>query len=396
MTKSTIGILGDGQLARMLAQAAPKAEVDTVVFASSEKNPAALTGVPVVTGRSDRMEDLQKFLLRAKLIVFENEFLDCALLARSSQATGAFFVPSLDNLFLFQDKLRQKTKLNELGIPTSPHLAWDGQDAIAYIGKAFDQFKACAFKWSRLGYDGKGVFLARDRAQDLTALLDFFAQAKKAGVEVFAEELISFRRELAIVACHSTKGEFASYPLVISRQENGICRQVLGPATEFGVDPKLEYQARESARALAESCKLHGCFAIEFFETEKGELLVNEIAPRVHNTGHYTMDAAFTSQFENHLRAVTGKKLGPTGTSPAFFMLNILGPDGIERLKDTPERRPKAPRLSALHWYEKEEIRPRRKLGHINVAAPTPEELQERMNEILRADREWALSLKPL
>ncbi|HEX4923602.1 MAG TPA: 5-(carboxyamino)imidazole ribonucleotide synthase [Bdellovibrionales bacterium] len=397
MNDASLGIIGDGQLARMLGEAARKMGLNVTVFAEDAAHPAARIALPTVLGSPKSLDALRQFVSKMDIIVFENEFVDCDLLTRASSGAKVTFLPSLANIALFQDKLKQKEKLKELSIPTSSFMAWDEkEDPTLWVNAAFDQLGSCVFKWSRLGYDGKGVFIARDRASDLTAILGFITEARKKGVQIYAEQKIDFRRELAIVSTLSTLGEFVSYPLVISKQENGICRQVLGPATSFGVPTHLQELATQYAHRLGTSCGLFGTFAIELFETADGDLLVNEIAPRVHNSGHYTQDAAETSQFENHWRGVLGLPLGPAKTSPAFFMWNVLGPDDTGPVKDSPEARPKALAPLRLHWYEKEEIRPRRKLGHINASAASPDEIDKLINEILRVDREWVLSLKTL
>ena len=188
-------------------------------------------------------------------------------------------------------------------------------------------------KWARTGYDGKGVFIA-DAPQPLSTRLDDSTRFCKAttdrGGTVFAEPYVPFRRELALVACRGLDGAFSTYPLVIIEQPKGICRWVKGPATALGVDARLEREAVAYAQRVAQTFDLRGTFAIELFELETGELWVKiETSPRVHNSGHFSQDAAVTSQFENHWRALLGLPLGDVGTQSAFAMLNLLGPDNM-------------------------------------------------------------------
>ena len=170
----------------------------------------------------------------------------------------------------------------------------------------------------------------KDLATQLPQIMEFCGHAIDRGLSLFAESLVPFKQELAIIGCRSITGEFMSYPLVLSEQRNGICWDVTGPATALGVDPSLAAQAAVFARAVAEAAQIVGCFALEFFETADGKLWVNEMAPRVHNSGHYTQDACATSQFENHWRAVLGLPLGAADARPAFVMGNLLGPEGLE------------------------------------------------------------------
>ena len=240
------------------------------------------------------------------------------------------------------------------------------------VESAYSRFGGqVVFKWSRMGYDGKGVCLAEDSPQGRIQAVEFCKSSLKRGVPVYAERKIPFKRELAIIGCRGHRGDFATYPLVLSEQQHGICRQVLGPATQLGASPALESQAREAARKIAESMKLEGSFALELFETSEGSLSINEIAPRVHNSGHYTQDACPASQFENHWRGVLGLPLGETRAAAAFGMLNLLGPEGV--VLSLPRRRtqlpfPPVPAPLVLHWYAKAEVRPWRKVGHLNAA----------------------------
>lgn len=384
-----VGILGGGQLGCMLADAALALGLEPRIFAEASSPAAHLFADRTLTGAVSDASALRAFFEKVRVVAFENEFLDCDHLARVAQGLPLRFSPGLDAIRRLQDKLEQKNILAELKLPTAEFIAIQpGEDASAAVQNAFERFDGqVVFKWSRMGYDGKGVCLAKDTPSGRTQALAFCEQSLDRGVAVYAERKIAFRRELAIVGCRSVGGEFDAYPLVLSRQEHGICKLVLGPATALGAPAALEAQARAAAQKLAESMKLEGSFALELFETPEGELAINEIAPRVHNSGHYTQDACATSQFENHWRALMGLPLGDTRTSACFGMLNLLGPEGVA-LK-LPERRtelpfPPAPETLKLHWYAKSEVRPWRKVGHLNTTegeAAAVSRLEERLEQ---------------
>lgn len=369
-----VGILGGGQLARMLAEAALRLGLRPVVYAENAESPAARATADRYFGHLGDESALGEFFRHVDLAVFENEFVRCDLLERCAGAVP--FLPSLNTLKELRDKLRQKQLLNRLGIPTAPFVAYDGSPLNEWMAAAASRFGgSCVFKWGQLGYDGKGVFVMRKHGAEKETANLFCQGAIKAGVSLFAEEVVAFQRELALVSVRSTTGECATYPLVVSEQKNGICVLVTGPATALGVDKELESQAKEISRKVGEATNALGCYAIEFFHTTSGELMVNEIAPRVHNSGHYTQDGALTSQFENHWRGVLGLPLGSTDNcGEAFVMLNILGPAGISRSAEGLEL-PVPPPRSHLHWYDKSATSPGRKIGHLNAVASKVEAL---------------------
>lgn len=411
--KLPVGILGGGQLGCMLADAALALGLSPFILAPLDSPAAAIFPDRLIPwAASNAPEDdraLADLFARAKDIAFENEFLDCDQLERvASRAVperGVRFHPPLRAIRELQDKLRQKEILVDLGIPTAPFRRIEpGADTGMAVEGALAAYEGNAvFKWSRLGYDGKGVRLASDTPEGRDAATAFCRESLARDVPAYAEQKVDFRRELAIIACRSEAGEFDAYPLVVSEQENGICKRVLGPATALGVPARIEREARTHAQRLAEAMGLTGVFALELFETVEGELLVNEIAPRVHNSGHYTQDACRTSQFENHWRAILGPALGlcmgntvPIG---AFGMLNLLGPDSLDI--EMPRSRSALPFASPgaplrLHWYGKASVRPRRKVGHVNGVAPSAGHLPVIERELARYEAIWRASLKEL
>lgn len=391
-----VGILGGGQLARMLVEAALPLGLEPVVFTEDPLAPAAQVCPWIHLGHIEDATSLITFFSGVRIVTFENEFVDTQRLRQAAADLNVHFEPSLEALHRLQDKLSQKRLLDQLQIPSAPwrvisrDAALSGQ--IQAVRTEFDQ--ACVFKWSRMGYDGKGVLLAGPETSE-EMIRRFCEHGFGRPAEVYVEQKIRFRRELAIMAVRSTQGEFATWPLVISEQQSGICRRVWGPAVNFGVDRHLEEQARSYATRLAEALKITGVFALEMFETEAGELLINEIAPRVHNSGHYTQDASITSQFTNHWRAILGMPLDATTTPPAFAMLNLLGPDGV-RLPQTPSLLPAIGPEIHLHWYEKHGVRPHRKLGHLNRSGKSPEEIGTILESLEEYQLVWEQFLRKM
>jgi 5-(carboxyamino)imidazole ribonucleotide synthase len=400
--RATVGIIGGGQLARMLFEAAARLGVDARVLAASSDDPAAqLNPSAVLGGLSDRVA-LRRFLAQVSIVLFESEFADVALLEeileelRVAGLPVPRFVPGLEVIRTLQDKVSQKQLLGELGIPSAPFLVFDGNRAqlrawIAEVNRTFSG--QAVFKWARLGYDGKGTLIGPRPEREIE---EFCAEALAKRVPLFAEKKISFTRELAIVsACGASerRSEFVAYPLVISEQRAGICRLVFGPAGRFGIPGALERQATEWARRIAERLELVGVHAIELFMEGEGSvarLWVNELAPRVHNSGHYTQDACHASQFENHVRAALELGLGEVRPAPLWMMRNLIASATPEtELGARQGQPPWIGGLGRLHWYGKLEARPGRKMGHLNGRAETQAEFEELKSELERIERDW-------
>lgn len=383
-----VGILGGGQLSRMLAEAAARMGLDPRVYTHQADAPAARLGAKIAVGGMKDVETLRQFLSTVSRCVFESEFVSSDMLKVASMGVDVAFFPSLSTMSEFQDKIRQKQCCDALGVPTAPFRVMPETEAPeSWATAMIDAFGGeCVIKWGRMGYDGKGVFVAGEsNAAEAAA---FCRNARQQKIPLYAEKKVAFRRELAVIGCLSITGEFKAYPLVVSEQENGVCSRVYGPATALGTSRRLEEAAHAAARRIAEAYTLTGCFGIEFFETAAGELLVNEIAPRVHNSGHYTQDGAATSQFENHWRAVLGLPLGDVRPAPGFAMQNLLGPDGVSLRRDQAAL-PALPASGHLHWYDKSDIVARRKVGHINGTVDSPDDLPRLLEDLDRSRRDW-------
>jgi len=370
----------------MLAESALRLGLKPRVLAGNSSDPAAQLCPDSIFGSWNDPVVLRRFLSQVSVVAFENEFIPCDLLQEAADGLSVRFFPRIEILFQLQDKIRQKDILEKLKIPTAPHEVFSEKEGLrSWCQRQMGKYpEGTVLKWAQLGYDGKGTWISSETRQ-LESAVEFCQEAVRRKVPLYSEQKVAFRRELSVVACRSTTGEFKAYPLVISVQSGGVCRLVTGPAVRLGVSPQLEKQAHQHARTLAENLDLHGTFAIEFFEMLDGSLWVNEIAPRVHNTGHFTQDGSATSQFENHWRAGLGLSLGDVDCAPGFAMLNLLGPNVEAKSAELP----RVTARTHLHWYGKSELRAGRKLGHINGRVDTAEEVPSLVREIEACEKAW-------
>jgi len=378
----SLGIIGGGQLAYFLATAAKKLSINPFVIAQHQEDPALRVSKKHFIGSFQ--EFLQTHPPTAKSTwTFENEFLN----TDSLNIKNLEFFPSLHCIHLLKNKLHQKNLLKQLSIPTSPWIekkdSESAKEFLKQVQKSFAQ--DWVLKWATGGYDGKGTYLHSSSKNKALIEAESFIQQTKS--EIYAESKINFSHECAIVACRDQHQTIITYPLVISQQENGICRYVQGPASALGLHEKQESEAAATIKKILEHLDYVGCLAVEFFVNSNGELLVNEIAPRVHNTAHYSIDASSCSQFENHVRCVAGLKAAPPTHSNFFAMFNLLGPkslktpywlDSMDSIFDS--HLIKAP--LTLHWYFKTHIKAGRKLGHINLVAQNLKEFESGFMEM--------------
>lgn len=380
----SVGVLGGGQLSQMLCEEANKLGIPFRAYARPKDEAIHTVCKEITIGELTDTKALKPFLDSVDVVIFESEFVPCDILRNFSEVN---FVPSISTMGHLQSKRSQKELLSSLKLPTSPFNSYSESEKLEeWVAKCEKTFNGVVYKWATMGYDGKGV----KKGGDLQETISFLKEALSQGRGVYAEKLIPFKQELAVIGCRSINGEFLSYPLVFSEQVNGVCKKVWGPATSLGVIKTLEAEANRIAKTIAEGANLVGSFGVEFFLTEDDELLVNEIAPRVHNTGHYTQDACKTSQFENHLRAVLGLPLGNVDTSECFIMVNLLGPEGIKR---SDVKAPTSTKKALVHWYGKTSVAPGRKMGHINGAIDSTSKLQELEKELIKLDQNWRESL---
>lgn len=385
-----IGILGAGQLSQMLIEAASAMGVAVSVFSESGDTPAARMTNKLHIGQFNK-NDLRRFFETVDLVLFESEFVDVPLIREAARGLTTSFMPELSVMEVFQDKLSQKQFCVDQNIPTSRYEVYDGGDPMAWFQRVYASFdEKLVLKWSRLGYDGKGNLFARGSAPKEEDIVTFISKAVSHGGTVYAEELVPFDQELAIVCCRNAQGKSYHYPVVISEQREGICLNVKGPASSLGISEEICKDVAMIAETIGVQGKIVGTYAVELF-LHGSQVYVNEIAPRVHNTGHYTQDASMNSQFCNHIRAALGWELGATDCWPFFSMRNILGPKKIHM---SYAESPDPSETSLLHWYGKKDVRPGRKLGHINTVAMTEAELSARILDMLQDEEVWISRLK--
>ena len=380
----TVAVVGGGQLARMMAPAAAELGVDLRVLVEDPASSAAqvVTDAPVGTaGDEAAIRDLvapADGRAAANVLTFEHEHVPNALLADLG-ADGVPVRPGPDALVQAQDKIVMRRRLSALGVPCPRWAALSPEPAAARVELA--DFLAAApdgaavVKTSRGGYDGKGVRVVSGPDD----VADWFDAVVAGGPELLVEEKVPFVRELAALVARRPSGEVRTWPVVESIQRDGVCAEVIAPAP--GLDPETDARAREIAVSVAEGLDVTGVLAVELFETRgadgRPEIWVNELAMRPHNSGHWTIDGAVTSQFEQHLRAVLDLPLGDTqARAPWTVMANVLGsrletltdalPEVLERFDD-----------ARVNLYGKG-VRPGRKLGHVNVSGDDLDEVRRR------------------
>jgi len=364
-------MVGGGQLARMTHQSAIALGLSLRVLAVSRDDPAAQVSPDVVIGSHTDLEALRRVAAGADALTFDHEHVPTELL-HTLVAEGVSVLPAPEALVFAQDKLQMRRRLSDLGAPVPRFTAVQTVDDVDVF--AAEIGGPVVIKTVRGGYDGRGVVLADDLPAARAAVGRYLA----GGVPVLLEERVSMRRELAALVAHSPFGQGAAWPVVETVQRQGICVTVLAPAP--GLSDDLAAEAEQLGLRIAEQLGVVGVLAVELFETTDGRLLVNELAMRPHNSGHWTMNGSVTSQFEQHLRAVLDYPLGDTRpVAPVTVMANVLGAaqaPGMamdERLHHLFGRIPEA----HVHLYGKDE-RPGRKIGHVNVLGDDIGSVRER------------------
>lgn len=355
-----IGILGAGQLGRMLAMAGYSLGHKFGFYGLNHDEPAAMLGHMHV--QSDEAHSLTQLVDFADVITYESENTSVELVKKINQTTQVY--PSATSLYYSQHRAHEKSLFSELNIPCAPYTLVTN---LAELHQAVDMIGLPAIlKTTTEGYDGKGQFVIKQNEQ--------IEQAWSAigGREAVLEGFVNFNRELSIIAVRNAQNEHVYYPLVENQHHEGILRLTMAPAQQ--ISPTIQQQAESYMQALLDRMDHVGVLTLELFETKAG-LVANEMAPRVHNSGHWTMEGAQTSQFENHIRAITGLPLGATAPRQAFAaMVNIIGQHGdIETVLAMPN--------AFLHLYDKTE-RTGRKLGHINIVANSEAELQTSLEQL--------------
>lgn len=356
---STIGMLGAGQLGRMTALAAARLGYKTHVYApDAADSPAAQVSAAATVAGWDDLDALERFARSVDVVTLEWENVPVATAEHLRRFTNLHPGPNV--LSVAQDRIAEKSFVNRLGIATAPWRAANGADEVAHAVTEIGP--RCVLKSTRLGYDGKGQ--ARLEAGSDPAAAWSAIGGGKPGVEGIVEGFVTFACEVSVIVARGADGAMVAYPAVENRHKDGILDVTIAPATPDKVSAATAAEADRIARRIAEALDLVGVLAVEMFVTADGGVLVNEIAPRPHNSGHWTMDACATCQFEQLVRAVCGLPLGSVERVADAEMTNLIGDDVLRwpELLAEPGAR--------LHLYGKAEARPGRKMGHVNRLFP--------------------------
>jgi 5-(carboxyamino)imidazole ribonucleotide synthase len=365
---STIGVIGGGQLGRMLALEARRMDYRVLVLDPGEDAPAAQVADGHIRAPLDDVDAARELARRSDVITLEWENADAAMVRAVEEIAPVR--PGAHVLEIAQHRVREKDAVSRLGVPTAPYRAVDGlgdlERALAELGTP------AVLKTARGGYDGKGQRVLRDASEAAEAIHEL------GGGDLILEGFVDFRLEASVVCARGPDGEIATFPVVENIHERGILDFTIAPARVSGT---VARRAREIGEALVEGLDVVGLLAVELFVGHDDALFVNELAPRPHNSGHYTWEACSVSQFEQQLRAVCGLPLGRAELLRPACMANLLGehlstPAGLSGLIET-----LALPLVSLHLYGKREARRGRKMGHLTALADTPDEAFRRAEQ---------------
>ena len=362
-----IGYLGGGQLARMLAESASHLGCYPHVLSPKKNDPGAQVSGFWHQGQLTEKQDLVDFLKKVDVATFESEFLDARLLQDAQATTGTTIYPAPALMGLLQDRKSQKELLDQFLLPTAPWSSVAKADEILHFVER--NAYPIVFKKRFFGYDGYGTFIIKNKK----ALADFIKQEFKPNLFI-VEKFIPFKKEMAVIVARSEDKSFTSLPFVESFQQDARCDWVRGP-----IKFKESKNTLSRLKKFLNGLKYVGVMGVEFFLTSKG-LMVNEIAPRVHNTGHYSLDTDSLSQFDLHNMCLLGQKLPKKiEIKKGFAMANLIGSGDEVLLKSTHGK---------LYWYGKDDNRPGRKMGHLNALGTTP---AAALKEALKRRREIKL-----
>ena len=348
---SVIGILGGGQLGRMTAMAAARLGYRCHIYTDEPDGPGAQATPLVTLGALDDAAALQRFARAVDVVTYETE--NIPLAAIDVVAAHAEVLPGRDVLEICQDRLREKDWLRSIEVATAAYREVVSAGALARAIRDLDH--RAVLKSVRFGYDGKGQVLV---GPDTDAAA---AWAEMGGEVGILESFVDYRCEVSVIVARSRNGSMANYPVVENQHANHILDTTIAPAR---IDVELAMRAEAVARHVADRLALVGLVAVEMFVTRDNEVLVNELAPRPHNSGHWTIDACYTSQFEQLVRALTGLPLGQPDWHAEAVMRNIIGSD-VDRWREHV-----GDPLTKLHLYGKAEARPGRKMGHVTRLIP--------------------------
>jgi phosphoribosylaminoimidazole carboxylase PurK protein len=369
--KKTVGIVGGGQLGRMLVQAAHKLGYRTVVLDPTPDSPAGQVADKQIVGDFKNKEKILELAVESNFVTFEIESANAEAL-EELEKQGVPVNPKAGILAIIKDKFRQKTFLRENDIPVAEFAIIENEDDCRKQAEIFGYPFLLKARFD--AYDGRGNFVIKSEADIGPAL------RKLSKSPLYAERFVPFVKELSVVSARGMDGEIISFPVVETIHKNNICHLVRSPAP---VPHEVSARAGEIASRTLSALGGVGVFAVEMFLEDSGEIKVNEIAPRVHNSGHHTIEAFDMSQFEAHIRAITGMPLSqPKNLSRAAVMINILGERQGEALHPGGYKEDDG---AHIHIYGKLETRPERKMGHITILG---DDLEEAEKQAVRVRRE--------
>ncbi len=347
-----LGILGGGQLGKMLLYETRKWDVNTKVLDPSADAPCRISCNEFVQGDLLDYQTVVDFGQGLDLLTIEIENVNIEAL-KTLKNQGVKIFPEPEALEIIRNKSKQKDFYLEKGVPTASHQNFNSKEALLKAHLSFP----CVWKSAEFGYDGKGVSVLND-AEDLKALPD---------TPCLIEEKVAFKKELAVIVARNQHGEMTTYP-VVGMDFHPTANQVEYVVCPAAIDDTIANEARQIAVKVAENLKITGLLAVELFLDQNDHILVNEVAPRPHNSGHYSIEASFTNQFEQHLRAILGLPLGSTDSKAIGIMVNLVGAEGYEGpvVYENIEQVMKLEGVT-VHIYGKSQTRPFRKMGHVTV-----------------------------
>ena len=371
-----LGILGGGQLGKMLLFDTRKFDIQTYVLDPSDEAPCKIACNQFFKGDLMDFDTVYNFGKQVDVLTFEIELVNLEALEKLENE-GKKVYPSPKTLRLIQNKGVQKDFYTKHTIPTAPYTRFENLDALQLAVKSSAVELPFVWKCTEFGYDGNGVKVVR-KASDLDLLPN---------VECIAETMIPFKNELAVIVCRNPSGEIKTYPVVEMEfhPEANQVEYVICPAR---IDEKVAEKARAIALNVSQQFNHVGLLAVEMFQTEDDEILVNEVAPRPHNSGHYSIEASYTSQFENHLRAILNLPLGNTDSKVAGIMVNLVGEEGFSG-QVVYENIEKIMAIDGVtpHIYGKRETRPFRKMGHVTIVNENMVEARKVAEEVKNSIR---------
>ncbi|KAL3323887.1 hypothetical protein AABB24_038190 [Solanum stoloniferum] len=380
LSETVVGVLGGGQLGRMLCEAASQMAIKVIVLDPMENCPASALAHQHVVGSYDNSATVEEFGKRCGVLTVEIEHVDVATLEKLEQQ-GVDCQPKASTIRIIQDKYLQKVHFSRHGIPLPKFMQIDNLESARRAGDMFGY--PLMIKSRRLAYDGRGNAVAKSEEQ-LSSAVNALGGYDRG---LYVEQWAPFVKELSVIVARGRNNSIACYPAVETIHRDNICHIVKSPAN---VSWKIMKLATDVAQSAVSSLEGAGVFAVELFLTEDGQILLNEVAPRPHNSGHHTIEACFTSQYEQHLRAVVGLPLGdPSMKTPAAVMYNILGEDdgepGLLLANQLIGRALGIPGAS-IHWYDKPEMRRQRKMGHITIVGSSMCIVEAQLKVMLNED----------